>query len=124
MLHNPDFVNIVSVENTEGGRFLKKLVTLHGAARTHIDSVSEVLNRGGREGLFRVDIDPFQLYFSILALSYLHLSNRHTLSVTYSLDLTNDEWLVERKNHVSELILSYLCDVTTRQVSISTLNKR
>jgi AcrR family transcriptional regulator len=113
MLHNPDFVNIVSVENTEGGRFLKKLVTLHGAARTHIDNVGEVLNRGCTKGQFRAGIDPFQLYFSVLSLSYLHLSNRHTLSVTYSLDLADPEWLAARKIHVSDLILSYLCDVTS-----------
>ena len=81
-----------------------------------LDNVSEVLNLGCTEGLFRAGIDPFLLYFSILSLSYLHLSNRHTLSVTYSLDLGDAEWLAARKIHVSELILSYLCDVTSHQV--------
>jgi TetR/AcrR family transcriptional regulator len=112
MCNNPNFVKIVAVENTEGGKYLKKLFKIHGAAISHINNVREVLVRGFSEKIFRENIDPFQLYFSILALSYLHLSNRHTLSVTYSLDLTDDEWLAERKNHVSELILSYLCDVT------------
>ena len=111
MLKNPDFVRIVAVENTEGGKYLKKLFKVHGAAINHIENVREVLIRGSGEQIFRIDIDPFQLYFSILALSYLHLSNRYTLSVTYSLDLTNEQWLVERKKHVSELILAYLCDV-------------
>jgi hypothetical protein len=114
MFNNPNFVKIVAVENTEGGKFLKKLFKIHGAAISHIDNVREVLIRGSGDKIFRENIDPFQLYFSILALSYLHLSNRHTLSVTYSLDLTDDEWLAVRKNHVSELILSYLCDVTAR----------
>ena len=110
MLNNPDFVRIVSVENTEGGKYLKKLFKIHGAAISHIENVSKVLIRGSGENIFRPDIDPFQLYFSILALSYLHLSNRYTLSVTYSLDLTNEQWLAERKRHVSELILAYVCD--------------
>ncbi|MDG2064416.1 MAG: TetR family transcriptional regulator [SAR324 cluster bacterium] len=108
MLYNPDFVRIVSVENTEGGKFLKKLYKIHGAAISHIENVREVLIRGSCEKIFRENIDPFQLYFSILALSYLHLSNRHTLTVTYSLDLTDKEWLAKRKQHVSDLILSYL----------------
>ena len=82
----------------------------------NLGDFTRVLNRGCTEGLFRAGIDPFQLYFSILSLSYLHLSNRHTLSVTYSLDLGDAEWLAARKIHVSELILSYLCDVTSRQV--------
>jgi len=111
MFNNPDFVRIVSVENTEGGKFLKKLFKIQGAAISHIENVRKVLIRGSGEKIFRPDIDPFQLYFSILALSYLHLSNRYTLSVTYSLDLTDEEWLAERKIHVSELILSYLCDL-------------
>ena len=113
MLNNPDFVRMVAVENTESGKYLKKLTILHGDANSLIDRVSDVLKRGLAKGLFRKDVDSVQLYFSILSLSYIHLSNKYSLSVTYNQDLGDKEWLAARRTHVSEMILSYLCDVRT-----------
>ncbi len=44
----------------------------------------------------RKNVDPIQLYFSILSLSYVHVSNRHTLSITFQQDLSNPKWLAQR----------------------------
>ena len=49
-----------------------------------------------------------QLYVSILSLSYLHLSNRYTLSFTYETDLADPDWIARRRTHVTEMVLSYL----------------
>ena len=49
-----------------------------------------------------------QLYVSVLSLSYVHISNKHTLSITFGQDLTNAAWLAKRRKHVREMILEYL----------------
>jgi len=108
MRNNPDFVRMAGVENTQGGSFIKKLPHVANAAVDLIETIEVILERGAGAGLLRKDIDAFQLYISILSLSYLHLSNRHTLSVTYGRDVADARWLNERRGHVCDLILSYV----------------
>ncbi len=109
MRRNPDFVQLAGVENTMRGRFVKKLGPVAKAANDLIDTISEILDRGAKSGEFSKGIDPFQLYISILALSYLHLSNKFTLSATYGCDLSAAAWLDARREHVRSLILGYVC---------------
>lgn len=109
MRDNQDFVKLAGVENTQRGRFLKKLAPLPSAALELVGTIEQILDRGLSAGKFRGDVDPVQLYISILSLSYVHLSNRYTLSITYGLDLGDVTWLGERRRHVTEMIVSYLC---------------
>jgi AcrR family transcriptional regulator len=108
MRNNIDFVYIAGVENAHKGEFLKKLPPVSQAARYHIETIGEILREGEKVGVIREDIDAFQLYISILSLSYVHLSNRYTLSVSYGCDIGDERWLEERKDHVRALILSYV----------------
>ena len=50
--------------------------------------ISDLLERGVRDGVFRRGIDPVQLYVSIAALGYFYLSNAYTLSTIFGRDLT------------------------------------
>ena len=111
MRNNPDFVRMAGVENTQGGGFIKKLPHVANAAVDLIETIEVILERGAGAGLLRKDVDAFQLYISILSLSYLHLSNRHTLSVTYGRDVSDNHWLDRRRRHVCDLILSYVKQV-------------
>ncbi len=108
MIKNPDFVYLAGVENTQRGKFIKKLPQVANAAGTLINTISDILKQGADDGVLKDEIDAFQLYVSILSLSYLHLSNRHTISLTYGMKLDDEAWLSDRRNHVVELILAYV----------------
>lgn len=108
MRNNPDFVYMAGVENTQRARFIKKIAPVANAAVDLIVTIEGILERGVRAGSLRIGIDAFQLYVSILSLSYLHLSNRYTLAATYGRDLSDSVWLDDRREHVSELILSFV----------------
>jgi hypothetical protein len=73
-----------------------------------VQSIRALLRRGQGQGVFRKRVDPVQLYVSILSLSYVHISNKYTLSITFGRDLTDIEWLAARRNHVREMILRFL----------------
>ena len=87
--------------------YVKKLPLVAKAAGGLIHAIEEILIRGSRDGDFRTGIDALQLYVSVLSLSYLHLSNRHTLSTTYGQDMTEAAWLDARREHVTDMILSF-----------------
>ncbi len=114
MRSNPDFVRMAGVENTQRGVFIKKLPHVANAAASLIASIEEILRRGVEARVMREGVDAFQLYISILSLSYLHLSNRFTLSVTYGRDLADREWLDSRRAHVCEMVQSYVARVPER----------
>ena len=108
MSNHPDFVRLAGAENTEGGQYIKEIPALANAADNLIETIDQILDKGKAKGTLRKDIDAFQLYISILSLSYLHLSNQHTLSVTYGRSLTDKKWLATRRTHVSDMIMAYV----------------
>lgn len=108
MQKNPDFVRLAGVENTEQGKYIKKIPDVANAAAQLISNIEKILRRGVRSGTIKKGIDPFQLYISILSLSYLHLSNRYTLSITYGRSLTDTQWLKKRRTHVCQMILGFV----------------
>ncbi len=108
MLEHEEFIHLIGIENIQRGRTLKKSRVVPQAAMPLVQSIESLLHRGQRQGVFRQGVDPVQLYVSVLSLSYVHLSNKHTLSITFGQDLTNAAWLAKRRKHVREMILGYL----------------
>jgi AcrR family transcriptional regulator len=108
MEKNLDFIAIVGVENNHKGKYIKQLPTISNAANELIITIEKILNRGVEEKLFRDHIDAFQLYLSILSMSYLHLSNRYTLSFTYERDISDKVWREERYRHIIDMVLTYV----------------
>lgn len=107
MKNNPHFVRLAGVENTQRGEYIKKIPSLANAATDLIETIDDILKRGAKTGAFKKNLDAFQLYISILSLSYLHLSNRYTLSITYGRELNDEQWLAERRAHVTDMVLCY-----------------
>ena len=103
-----DFIALISAENIQKGRYLKRLPSIQSMTLPLIDSIRHLLERGSAAGVFRAGVDPVQFYVSIVAQSQLHISNRHTLSVLFNKDLSDQDWLAERRRHTLELMLGYL----------------
>ena len=82
-------------------------------SRREVATLSEVLERGVREGIFRDGVDPVQLYVSIAALGYFYLSNNHTLSTIFGRDLLAPRAKSQRRKHMVELVQGYLAATAT-----------
>ncbi len=108
MLEHQEFIHMIGAENIQRGRFLKQSSSVPRAALPLVKAIHDLLERGQRAGVFRSGVDPVQLYVSILSLSYVHISNRHTLSITFGHDLGDPDWLTARRNHACDVILGYL----------------
>lgn len=109
MARHREFVQLAVIENIERGRYMKKSVAIPKTTQTFIQAIQKLLVRGREQKLFKRKVDAVQLYVSILALSLTHLSNRYTLSITYRTDMNDPGWLRERRGHVQDMVLSYLC---------------
>ncbi len=108
MLEHQEFIHMIGAENIQRGRFLKQSSLVPRAALPLVNAIRDLLERGQSAGVFRSGVDPVQLYISILSLSYVHISNRHTLSITFGHDLGDADWLSARRSHACDVILGYL----------------
>lgn len=105
---HPKLVNLLSTENLNKASFLKRSNLVPSISSPTIDLIDRLLKRGASDGTVRQGIDPLQLYVSMVALSYFHLSNGHTLSVIFRQDLLDADWLRDRAAHTTDILRGYL----------------
>ena len=106
--NHPEFVGLMATENMLKGRFLKKSRQVPEATVPLVEAIRDLLHRGERDSVFRPNVDPVQLYITILSVSYVHISNRYTLSIIFQEDIQREAWLTERKRHACEVVLGFL----------------
>jgi AcrR family transcriptional regulator len=107
-LGHPEFMTLLNSENLHRAQHLKRSRKIRAMHSPLIATLSEVLARGAREGVFRGGVDPVQLYVSIAALGYFYLSNNHTLSTIFGRDLMAAKAKAARLAHIKSLVLGYL----------------
>jgi TetR/AcrR family transcriptional regulator len=108
---NTDVIALINNENTLKGRFLRKLTNVQAMTLPLIASISNMLERGNRQGIFRSGVDPLQFYVSLVSLSQLHILNRYTLSIIFDQNISDSGWLKQRRAHVEDVLLAYLTSV-------------
>ena len=103
-----NYIGLINNENLQRGRNLRKSRKIAELTLPLVASIESILRRGMAAKLFRGDVDPIQLYVSITAMSYFHVSNRYTLSAMFDKDLGDPDWLKARRHHAQDVILTWL----------------
>lgn len=107
---NPDLISIVMNENILKAQYLKQSDLVPAMTTRLSSSVKAMLKKGKETGVFVRNPDPTQLWLTIFALCWVHLANKYTMSWTLQTDMTDPDWLETRRKHVTDVVLSYLCD--------------
>ena len=105
---HPEFLSLLNTENLHRARYLKRSTRIQALHSPLVVTLSELLVRGHREGVFRPGVDPVQLYISIAALGYFYLSNAYTLSVIFGRDLLAARARARRFAHAADLVVRSL----------------
>ena len=105
---HPELITLLSGENLLRGRFLRSSTKTPIISSPLMPLMEELIRRGERKGLIRPGVDPLHLYVVMVALSYFHRSNAHTLSFLFRTDLLGAPWQGEHKKVAVELLTSYL----------------
>lgn len=107
-LRHPEFVALLTSENMRNAQTIRKSKVVPELAVPIMEVINKLLKKGVREGKFRKGLDASQLFVTLHAICYLHISNKHTLSTMLRFDMGDKRWLAERRKHVNEVILRYL----------------
>ncbi len=107
-LENPEFIHLLNNENLHKARFIAKSKNIPKLHSPLVEIIEDLLKRGEKEGVFRADVDPVQLYITIAALGYFYQSNNYTLSSIFGRDLFAPHELEARDAHSVDVVLGYL----------------
>ncbi len=105
---NPHVISLWTTENLHKGQYLSQSLRAATISSPLLDAIHELVLRGEREKTFRGGIDPLQLYVSMVALSYFHLSNAYTLSAIFRTNLQSEKWKADRRRHAQDMVAAYL----------------
>ncbi|WP_026759042.1 TetR/AcrR family transcriptional regulator [Sediminimonas qiaohouensis] len=106
LAENPDFVRLLADENAHGGRHLNASDTVIDLNTPVIELIAETLDRGVREGIFRVGLDPLHLYLSIAGMSFFYFANIHTISRIFDREFDTPEARDERRAHIVDFAMN------------------
>ncbi len=104
----PGIITLLNAENLHGARHIRDSERVSAMGAPFLAVIRRLLRRGASSGLFRDDVEPLELYLSIVALSYYYLSNRHTLSVFFGRDLMQTRQRRRWARHVERMVLDFL----------------
>lgn len=107
-LENPQFIALLNNENLYHAEHLKRSKRIQALHSPFVDMLRQIADAGAKKGVFRNGVDPVQLYITIASISYFYFSNIHTLGVVFGRDLGDAPALKARRDHVVDVILSYL----------------
>jgi AcrR family transcriptional regulator len=105
---HPQLIHLLSGENLLRGTFLRRSTKVPSVASPLIDLIAGLLRRGEQQGIMRAGIDPLHLYVVMVALSYFHRSNAHTLSAIFRTDLLAPAWQAQHKEFAVQLLERFL----------------
>jgi AcrR family transcriptional regulator len=104
-LANPNFTRLIVVENIHRCEYLSQSKTIQALNTPAIDALKHVYVRGVQAGVFRAGLDPLYLHMTISALSTFNVSNQHTFSLIFKLDMAQEKTLNAIRAHSVDTLL-------------------
>ena len=103
---HPELFRLVSIENINYARYLKRSSTIREFNRSATDQLKAILERGYAEGVFRTKVDPTDLHMVISALSAFRVSNKYTFGAIFGVDFSDPAVRKRHRKLVGDTILS------------------
>lgn len=107
-LRAPWFLRLLATENLRRGETIRNIEQISDLQSPLIAQLTEVLNRGSAQGVFRNDVSSIELYVMMASLFYFPISNSHTLSVVFDAQVGQASWRDNYLNCAQEMVVSYL----------------
>jgi TetR/AcrR family transcriptional regulator len=105
--NNPNAIRLLNEENKHRGKYIRKSTRIRDLYNPLVETLSFILERGRKDGVFRAGLDPAIVYLTLSSLCYHYLSNQYTLEIALDRELSSAvsrrAWL----QHVVDVVLQY-----------------
>jgi AcrR family transcriptional regulator len=107
-LAHPEMLTLLGNENLHQGRHLSRSKRMKELSFPLLAILTDVLERGVKQKIFRADVGASDLYIAMCALGYFYLSNRYTLSAFLGLDLMAPAALADWREVIELVIIRFI----------------
>lgn len=107
-LEHQAFVRLVAIENIHRGENIRQLKSLHDLGQPAVSLLDEILERGRAEGLFREDVDSFDVHLLISSYCVFQVANQYTFGYLFSRDLLAPESRSHLRGLIGDVVVSWL----------------
>ncbi len=104
---NPNAIRLMNEENKHRAKYIRKSTRMRDLYNPLVETISFILERGGKAGLFRPDLDPVLVYLTFSSLCYHYLSNQYTLQIAFDRDFVSEQAREAWLDHVINVVLRY-----------------
>jgi TetR/AcrR family transcriptional regulator len=105
--NNPNAIRLLNEENKHRGKYVRKSTRVRDLYNPLVETLSFILERGRKDGVFRAGLDPAIVYLTLSSLCYHYLSNQYTLEIALDRDLSSPGSRKAWVEHVIEVVLQY-----------------
>lgn len=102
---NPEFITLLNLENLQRGKHIAKSERAREYSSPAIAIISELLQNGMTQKLFRKDISARNVYLLIVATAYFYTANRFTLSAFLGENLQTAETIEAWQSFISSTVM-------------------
>ncbi|EAQ12369.1 TetR family transcriptional regulator [Maritimibacter alkaliphilus HTCC2654] len=104
----PNLVRMVMNENVNHAAYLKKSDFIRDLNLMSLRRISQVLERGQAEGIFRTDVDGRFLHWQIQAQCFYNVANRPSYSTKFGGEFFTDEGQKRVRELIVESVIAFL----------------
>ena len=103
-----NYIRVVMSENMNRGQYLAQSQTIQQLNVPAISSIRKLYERGVASGVFRPGLNAIDIHASISALTFFNVSNRHTFSLIFKLDMDSPAYIAQRRANVVEMVARFV----------------
>jgi AcrR family transcriptional regulator len=105
---NPTFSRLVSLENMHRARYITAASGFPGLDRPVIKMLQQALERGEAEGVFKRDIDVFDVHMLISSFCFFRINNHYTFAANFGRDLIEPSRREKYRQMIGDVVVQYL----------------
>ncbi|HMF69253.1 MAG TPA: TetR/AcrR family transcriptional regulator, partial [Phyllobacterium sp.] len=114
---NPAAIRLMNEENKHRAKYIRKSERMRDLYNPLVETISFILERGRKDGIFRSGLDPEIVYLTLSSLCYHYLSNQYTLEIALDRDLSSETARKSWLDHVVNLVLLFCVSDPTAMMS-------
>ncbi len=105
---NPNFSRLVSHENTQRAQFITADGGFPGLDRPVITMLRRALDEGRRTGVFRREIDVFDVHMLISSFCFFRINNQYTFQANFGRSLVDPARRSMYRQMIGDVVVQYL----------------
>lgn len=107
-VQDSNFVRLVMIENIHRGEFIRQIAAIRELGQPAVGLLDEILERGRAVGVFRDDVDAFDVHLLISAYCIFQVANQFTFSHLFDRDLHAEPLATHLRGMIGEIVVAWL----------------